>query len=83
MWEDPTDAENSKPSDSQGLSHPRKYSLHPQQKIDPQSTPWNTAFSALIEEINPELSAKPVVNFFEGDAKQNNTVVPRGPESCL
>ncbi|XP_052046469.1 Friend virus susceptibility protein 1-like [Apodemus sylvaticus] len=62
VWEDPIEAKNFEPSDSQGFTPPEEVvSSAPPLEILP--------FSA--EEINPSLSAKPAVTFFEENARKD------------
>jgi hypothetical protein len=83
MLEDPTEDEKFELSDSRGLSHLRKSSLHPLQKTYPHSHPLKYCgfcfFSPLTEEIIFLLSANPAVTCSEGDARQDNIDDPQGP----
>lgn len=45
----------------------------------PDLREYNTTLPFFTEVVNPSLSTEPVVTFSEGDARQDNTDVPRGP----
>lgn len=82
VWEAPIELETFKPSDSQGLSHLRKQSLHILQKIYSYPHPLQYCFDFLFtEKSNPLFSlfsANPAVIFHEGYGRQGNSGVPKG-----
>lgn len=51
----------------------------PSADITPTSPPETWPFAPLTEEINPSLSTKPAVTGSEGDARPDNTDLPRDP----
>ena len=78
VWEDPIEAENPEPSDSQGFFSPEEVVSPPlAEDVLLSPGPELLPLQTLAEEINASLSTKPSVTFSE-DAWQDNTDIPQG-----
>jgi hypothetical protein len=70
MWDDPVEAKNFEPSDSQEFA--------PSEEVVP-SAPSLEIKPSPHEEINPSETNKPAATFTEENARQDNTDVSQGP----